>query len=279
MPIRTASTVHDAADCLDYLAIIRGLENSEFDVVAGTAWMWARAEFADAVDTLFVDEAGQLSLANTLAVAASARNLVLLGDPQQLAQPSQAAHPPGAGASALEQVLGQNLTMPDDAGLFLDRTYRMHPRLCDYTSEVFYDGRLYGVDDLINQRVQGSHRLLTESGLHVIQVVHEGNTNASPEEAHEVVRLVRALLSSSWTDPSGCTSVMTPDKTSWSSPLTTPRVGRSNVPCRMGLSTVFGSARSTSSKDGKHLPSSTRWRHRRLLMRREDSSSCSTSID
>ena len=203
---------HDAADCLDYLAIIRGLENSEFDVVAGTAWMWARAEFADAVDTLFVDEAGQLSLANTLAVAASARNLVLLGDPQQLAQPSQAAHPPGAGASALEQVLGQNLTMPDDAGLFLDRTYRMHPRLCDYTSEVFYDGRLYGVDDLINQRVQGSHRLLTESGLHVIQVVHEGNTNASPEEAHEVVRLVRALLSSSWTDPSGCTSVMTPDK-------------------------------------------------------------------
>ena len=143
--------IHDAAEALDYPDIIQGLDNHEFDVVAGTAWMWARPEFADAVDTLFVDEAGQLSLANTLAVAGGAR-IVLLGDPQQLAQPSQAAHPPGAGASALEQLLGVNVTMPDDAGLFLDRTYRMHPRLCEYTSEVFYDGRLDGVDDLINQR-------------------------------------------------------------------------------------------------------------------------------
>jgi predicted RecB family nuclease len=202
---------HYAADCLDYPAIITGLDNNEFDVVAGTAWMWARPEFADAVDTLFVDEAGQLSLANTLAVAGGARNLVLLGDPQQLAQPSQAAHPPGAGASALEQVLDGNVTMPEGAGLFLDRTYRMHPRLCEYTSEVFYDGRLDGLADLIKQRVHGGDRLPKESGLHVIEVAHDGNTNASPEEAREVVQLVRRLLTSSWTDRFGYTSAMAPE--------------------------------------------------------------------
>ena len=113
--------------------------HGELDIVAGTAWMWAREEFAESVDTLFVDEAGQLSLANVLAVAGAASNLALLGDPQQLAQPSQAAHPPGAEVSALGHVLGEHDTMPDSAGIFLDRTYRMHPDLCRYTSEVFYD--------------------------------------------------------------------------------------------------------------------------------------------
>ena len=84
--------------------------------------MWARPEFQGSVDTLFVDEAGQMSLANVLAVAGAARNLVLLGDPQQLAQPSQAAHPPGSGVSALEHILGERATMPPDAGLLIDKT-------------------------------------------------------------------------------------------------------------------------------------------------------------
>ena len=82
-----------------------------------------------------------MSLANVLAVAGAARNLVLLGDPQQLAQPSQATHPPGAGASALEHILDGRATMPEGAGLPLDQTYRMHPDLCRYTSETFYDGK------------------------------------------------------------------------------------------------------------------------------------------
>ena len=120
----------------------RALRDGELDVAAGTVWLWARPGMADSVDTLFVDEAGQMSLANVLAVAGAARNLVLLGDPQQLAQPSQATHPPGAGASALGHILGEQATMPEGAGLLLDQTYRMHPDLCHYTSEVFYDGKL-----------------------------------------------------------------------------------------------------------------------------------------
>ena len=137
-----------------------------------------------------MDEAGQMSLANILAVAGAARNLVLLGDPQQLAQPSQATHPPGAGASALGHILGERATMPEGAGLLLDQTYRMHPDLCRYTSEVFYDGKLHGVEGLGRQEILGE-RPFSGSGLRFVEVPHQGNTNASPEEAGEVARLAR----------------------------------------------------------------------------------------
>jgi uncharacterized protein len=192
--------LHPCAESLDYGQLVARLEHRELDVVAGTAWLWARDEFAHSVDTLFVDEAAQLSLANVLAVAGAANNLVLLGDPQQLAQPSQAAHPPGAGASALGHILGEHDTMPDTAGVFLDRTYRMHPDLCRYTSQVFYDHRLRGVDGLQHQRVNGASWVLPDTGLTFVEVEHEGNANASPEEAEEVVRLVRALIGTTWTD-------------------------------------------------------------------------------
>ena len=133
----------------------QALRDGELDVAAGTSWLWARAGLAASVDTLFVDEAGQMSLANVLAVAGAARNLVLLGDPQQLAQPSQATHPPGAGVSALEHILGDRATMPEDAGLLLDQTWRMHPDLCRFTSDAFYDGKLHGVGGLANQQILG----------------------------------------------------------------------------------------------------------------------------
>ena len=165
--------------------------------------MWARPDFAAAVDTLFVDEAGQLSLANALAVAGGARNLVLLGDPQQLAQPSQGTHPPGSGVSALEHVLNGSATMPDNAGLFLDRTWRMHPRLCDYSSRTFYEGRLFGVPGLELQKLDGPESPFAESGLYVLPVPHQGNTNSSPEEAAKVAELVRRLCSCRWTNQWG----------------------------------------------------------------------------
>src|SRR5580693_293628 len=146
---------HDSAADMTNERLERALRDGELDVAAGTVWLWARPGMAGSVDTLFVDEAGQLSLANVLAVAGAARNLVLLGDPQQLAQPSQGTHPPGAGASALGHILGERATMPDGAGLLLNQTYRMHPDLCRYTSEVFYDGKLHGVDGLGQQEILG----------------------------------------------------------------------------------------------------------------------------
>jgi uncharacterized protein len=171
-------------------------------VAAGTAWLWARPGLADSVDTLFVDEAGQMPLAHVLAISGAARNLVLLGDPQQLAQPSQAAHPPGAGASALGHILGERATMPAGAGLLLDQTYRMHPDLCRYTSEVFYDGKLHGADGLGRQEILGDGPF-SGSGLRVVQVAHQGNTNASPEEAGVVAQIAESFVSCSWRDRHG----------------------------------------------------------------------------
>jgi hypothetical protein len=194
--------LHPDATTMSPEQLERALRDGELDVAAGTSWLWARGPFADSVDTLFVEEAGQMSLAGVLAVAGTARNLVLLGDPQQLAQPSQATHPPGAGASALEHILGDRATMPEDAGLLLDQTYRMHPDLCRYTSDVFYDGKLHGVDGLGNQMILGEPSL-SGSGLRIVKVAHQGNTNASPEEASEVARLVGRLAGSTWQDKDG----------------------------------------------------------------------------
>ena len=191
--------LHQAAELMTAERLERALRDGELDVAAGTPWLWARGGLADSVDTLFVDEAGQMSLANVLAVAGAARNMVLLGDPQQLAQPSQAAHPPGAGASALGHILGERATMPVGAGLLLDQTYRMHPDLCQYTSEVFYDGKLHGTSGLERQEILGEAPF-SGSGLRVVKVPHEGNTNASPEEADEVARLAQTLAGCSWRD-------------------------------------------------------------------------------
>jgi predicted RecB family nuclease len=189
--------LHPEAQSLDYPRLVSGLADGDLDVAAGTTWMWARPEFHGIVDTLFVDEAGQMSLADVLAVAGAARNLVLLGDPQQLAQPSQAAHPPGSGVSALEHILGDRATMPADAGLLLDKTWRMHPALCRFTSDTFYDGKLTGVDALGLQEILADTRH-SGAGLRVVEVAHDGNSNASPEEAVVVGDLVRALLGRQW---------------------------------------------------------------------------------
>jgi uncharacterized protein len=126
------------------------------------------------------------------------RNLILLGDPQQLAQPSHGTHPPGAGVSALEHILGDRATMLAGAGLLLDQTYRMHPDLCRFTSETFYDGKLHGIDGLGRQQIVGSG-----AGLRVVEVAHQGNTNASPEEAREVARLTAQLTRQVWHDKDG----------------------------------------------------------------------------
>jgi uncharacterized protein len=202
--------LHDRATSMAYPELVRGLRGGELDVAAGTAWMWAREDFAASVDTLVVDEAGQLSLANVLAVSGAARNVVLVGDPQQLAQPSQAVHPPGSGMSGLEHVLGGSATMPDDTGLFLDETHRMHPTLRHYSSEMFYDGRLRGIAGLEHQTLQDGGSLFTGSGLHVVEVDHEGNTNSSREEAAEVARLLQGLLSCRWMDKEERVRPMTP---------------------------------------------------------------------
>src|SRR5207244_9772529 len=107
----------------------------ELQLVAGTSFLFSRDD--QAVDTLFVDEAGQVSLADVLAVGTSARNVVLLGDPNQLAQVSQGSHPPGASASVLQHLLGGDETVAEGIGLFLGETYRMRPEVNEFISTTF----------------------------------------------------------------------------------------------------------------------------------------------
>lgn len=180
------------------------------EVVGGTTWLWTRDDFRNSVDVLMVDEASQMSLANVLAAAHAASNLILLGDPQQLGQPSAGAQPPDAGVSALERVLDGEVTMPEDRGLFIERTRRMHPAVCAFTSEVFYDNRLTWLDELRNQTILGDWPL-GGTGLRVVDVPHEGNDNAAPEEAEIVAELVSELHTKQWRNADGELAVIGPE--------------------------------------------------------------------
>jgi len=179
-------------------------------LVAGTAWLFARPELDSTLDYLFVDEAGQISLVDALAIGTSARNLVLLGDPLQLAQVSQAVHPPGAGASVLEHLLGEHATIPPDRGMFIDETRRMHPDVCRFISEAIYEGRLESFADCAIQRLD-ARGALNGTGVRYVAVEHEGNARQSVEEAREVARCVDGLLGADYTTADGVVRPLRPD--------------------------------------------------------------------
>src|SRR5439155_17264741 len=113
---------------------------------------------------------------------------------QQLEQPRRGAHPEGTDTAALVHVLGaEQATIADTQGLFLDRTWRLHPRLCTFTSEVYYEGRLYSIPGLERQEIRGSTPF-AGSGLFLVEVAHEGNQASAPEEVNIVDQVVRSLL-------------------------------------------------------------------------------------
>ncbi|HET9606342.1 MAG TPA: ATP-binding protein [Nitrospira sp.] len=191
--------IRPTTDNAEPLAALHGCTQ----VAAGTAWLWAQEDYFEAVDVLFVDEAGQMSLADVLAVSHAARSVVLLGDPQQLEQPVKGSHPDGAAVSALEHLLAGQKTISPDKGLFLEKTWRLHPKLCEFTSEVFYEGRLHPHVGLEHQKIQG-HPWLGESGLWFVSVHHEGNQNASAEEVECIAGLVSSLVHGvNWIDDKG----------------------------------------------------------------------------
>jgi predicted RecB family nuclease len=170
----------------------------EVRLLAGTAWLFARKELDGQLDVLVIDEAGQMSLADALAVGTAARNIVLLGDPLQLAQVSQGVHPGGTGCSVLEHLLGDDATVLPDRGLFLERTRRMHPDVCRFVSEVIYDGRLLPLEGLERQRVDG-----IGAGIRHLVVEHDGNSQASPEEADAIAAEIKQLVGHAYTPANG----------------------------------------------------------------------------
>jgi predicted RecB family nuclease len=177
---------------------------TDCQVGGATAWVWAREEARNTVDVLFVDEAAQMSLANILAISQAARVLVMLGDPQQLDQPIQGSHPEGTDVSGLTHMLDGEQTIAPGRGLFLDLTWRLHPDICRFTSEVFYENRLQSRPGLEIQRVNSSSRV-QGSGLRCLLVRHTGNQSSSAEEAEAVRALVHEILAakSKWVDNDG----------------------------------------------------------------------------
>jgi uncharacterized protein len=183
---------------------LRSLQSGAVNVLGGTSWLWCREEFIDSVDVLFVDEAGQMSLANVLACTPAGRNLVLLGDPQQLEQPQKGSHPEGSDISALAHLLDDRRTISEEKGLFLGETWRLHPAICRFTSELFYEGRLFSHQGLEQQNIQAPEPF-SRSDLWFVPVVHEGNQSYSAEEIEEVSAIIKLLTRarSTWTDRRG----------------------------------------------------------------------------
>jgi len=195
-------TVDDDAEALAALA--RG------HVVGGVAWSWAGQGAEAKLDYLFIDEAGQMSLAQVLACARAAKNLVLLGDPQQLQQPQRGAHPEGADVSALAHLLGGAPTIDPERGLFLAETWRLAPALCAFTSRLFYADKLSAHEGCERQRLDGPTRF-AGSGLFLVEVAHAGNQSSASEEVAMLERVVAELLQPgvTWTDVKGVAHPLT----------------------------------------------------------------------
>jgi uncharacterized protein len=172
-------------------------------VGCGTAWLWAEETSRETLDYLFVDEAGQMSLSHVLAASRAARNLILLGDPQQLEQPQKGTHPEGSDVAALAYLLEGHFTVPAGRGLFLGITRRLHPDICRFTSEIFYENKLQSLPGLEKQAISG-HTLFDGSGLFYVPVSHKGNQSKSKEEVDVIAEIVGKLLDSGhWTNEKG----------------------------------------------------------------------------
>jgi uncharacterized protein len=204
---KCAENEHCGSDLItrtnDNQAVADGLSDRSLGLVGGTAWLWSRPELEASVDVLVIDEAGQFSLANAVAVARSAKSIVLLGDPQQLSQPTRALHPPGAGRSVLEHILDGADTIPPDKGVFLETSWRMHPGLAEFVSNLAYEGRLRSGPGRNRQTVDPAVRAMSGSGIGVVYVEHDGMGARSPSEAEEVAALWHHLQGAFYTHFTG----------------------------------------------------------------------------
>jgi uncharacterized protein len=180
--------------CIDCSGSNDDLLDPELQLIAGTSFVFARPEFDRHVDTLFIDEGGQFSLADALAVGTAARNLILLGDPNQLAQVSQGSHPPGANASVLSHLLGEDETVRREMGVFLEETWRMRPEVNDFISPTFYEGRLQPAPECSGRWIE------LGNGIRYAPVEHAGHRQASTEEAEWIAAEIRRLLGTPYRD-------------------------------------------------------------------------------
>lgn len=187
--------------------IAKGITGEQgYNLVAGTAWFFASADMNQKLDYLFVDEAGQIALANLVAMGTSTKNIVLLGDQMQLGQPVQGSHPGKSGDSTLDFLLDGLATIPPERGIFLANTWRLHPDICNFISEAVYDGRLKSEASTINQKIvlqANAHAALKPTGIKYIPAIHDGCSQRSEQEANLVREIIESLLQQSFIDANG----------------------------------------------------------------------------
>lgn len=193
-------SMHSNAD------VFENLSEPQFQLFAGTAWLFSDPSFEERLDYLFIDEAGQVATANLVAMATSARNIVLLGDQMQLAQPIQGVHPGESGQSALDFLLEGRATIPPDQGIFLATTWRMHPDICRFISDAVYESRLHPEPKNAEQRLlltPNAHPALRPTGLVFVPAIHDACSQRSEEEAGIVLALYQSLLAQRYCDREG----------------------------------------------------------------------------
>ncbi len=181
------------------------LESDAYNLIGGTAWLWASAEMRQRpVDVLVVDEAGQLALADALAATMGARTMVLLGDPLQLSQVAKAEHPNGSDASVLQHVLGEHQTIPSTQGVFISVSRRMHPDVCGFISQQIYEGRLTSHESCALQQTEFG------TGLRWIEARHVRRSTEAPEEVDLVSAQIARMVGTPWVDHFGRTQTLEP---------------------------------------------------------------------
>jgi len=188
--------------------------NPDDMLIAGTAWFFADPGFEEICDYLFVDEAGQVSLANFIAMGVAARNIILIGDQMQLSQPIQGSHPGESGCSALDYLLKGDATVPEDRGIFLNTTWRLHPDICGFISQAVYDGRLKAHQDNEKQTLvlgKDAHSMIKENGISFISMNHSGCSQMSEPEGLLIKELFENLLKQQFCDRNGKIHGMTPE--------------------------------------------------------------------
>jgi uncharacterized protein len=185
-------------------------DNSVYDpayqLLGGTAWAFAHEKADSAFDYLFIDEAGQVSLTNLIAMGVCAKNIVLLGDQMQLGSPLQGDHPGESGQSALDYFLGEFATIPPEHGIFLGVTRRMHPDVCEFISDAVYEGRLHAAPENSNQMLvlgETAHPSLKQTGISFVEIDHDECVQSSLEEAILITKIVESLLGQQYQDKGG----------------------------------------------------------------------------
>ncbi|MDB5871547.1 MAG: nuclease [Ramlibacter sp.] len=203
-PIGGVDNIADAGDVL----------GSGAPLVAGTAWLFSDPRADQQFDALFIDEAGQVALANLLGAGTCARNIVLLGDQMQLSQPVQGVHPGRSGDSALDYLLDGAATIQPARGIFLATSWRMHPGVCGFISDAVYEGRLEPEASNVRRMLvlgEGAHSLLRPAGIVHAAIEHEGCSQRSEQEAALVSELYASALQQRYTDRDGVEHAMTAD--------------------------------------------------------------------